>query len=141
MDWRPDRRERARWFAPWRPPGLCGRCFRCTIGYPSSGTRRRRSVVLLAYVGRLALTSLLEGARTRSHSSDDSVVTPTTGALLERAEELARTETALSRARLGVGAFVVIEGPAGIGKTALLAAARTEAANEGMRVLRARGAE
>ena len=35
----------------------------------------------------------------------------------------------------------MIEGPAGIGKTALLAAARTAAANNGMRVLRARGAE
>ena len=36
---------------------------------------------------------------------------------------------------------MVIEGPAGIGKTALLAAARTAAADEGMRVLRSRGAE
>jgi DNA-binding CsgD family transcriptional regulator len=35
----------------------------------------------------------------------------------------------------------VIEGPAGIGKTALLAAARTAAAEGGMRVLRSRGTE
>jgi DNA-binding CsgD family transcriptional regulator len=36
---------------------------------------------------------------------------------------------------------VVIEGPAGIGKTALLAAARIAAADSGMRVLRSRGTE
>ena len=61
--------------------------------------------------------------------------------LLERAEELAQVESALAEARSGRGTFMVIEGPAGIGKTALLAAARTAAADAGMRVLRARGAE
>src|SRR5262245_8711501 len=64
-----------------------------------------------------------------------------TGQLLERGEELARIESALSEARAGRGTFVVIEGPAGIGKTALLATARTAAKSEGMRVLRSRGAE
>src|SRR4026209_2628712 len=64
-----------------------------------------------------------------------------TGQLLERSEELARIESALADARSGRGTFVVLEGPAGIGKTALLAAARTEAAEGGMRVLRARGTE
>jgi DNA-binding CsgD family transcriptional regulator len=64
-----------------------------------------------------------------------------TGQLLERSEELARIESALAEARSGSGTFVVIEGPAGIGKTALLAAARTAAADGGMRVLRSRGAE
>jgi DNA-binding CsgD family transcriptional regulator len=64
-----------------------------------------------------------------------------TGRLLERSEELARIESALAEACSGRGAFVVIEGPAGIGKTALLAAARTAAANSGMRVLRSRGTE
>ena len=64
-----------------------------------------------------------------------------TGQLLERSEELARIESALAEARTGRGTFVVIEGPAGIGKTALLAAARTAAADGGMRVLRSRGAE
>ena len=64
-----------------------------------------------------------------------------TGQLLERSEELARIESALGEARTGRGTFVVIEGPAGIGKTALLAAARTAAADGGMRVLRARGTE
>ncbi|TML85403.1 MAG: hypothetical protein E6G09_05800 [Actinobacteria bacterium] len=64
-----------------------------------------------------------------------------TGTLLERSEELARIESALAEARTGRGRFVVIEGPAGIGKTALLAAARTAAADGGMRVLRSRGTE
>src|SRR6266536_2279860 len=61
--------------------------------------------------------------------------------LLERNEELARIESALADARRGRGRFVVVEGPAGIGKTALLAAARTTAAEGGMRVLRSRGTE
>jgi DNA-binding CsgD family transcriptional regulator len=61
--------------------------------------------------------------------------------LLERSEELARIESTLAEARTGRGTFVVIEGPPGIGKTALLAAARTAAADGGMRVLRSRGAE
>jgi DNA-binding CsgD family transcriptional regulator len=64
-----------------------------------------------------------------------------TGQLLERNEELARVESALAEARTGRGTFVVIEGPAGIGKTALLGAARTAAADGGMRVLRSRGTE
>jgi DNA-binding CsgD family transcriptional regulator len=64
-----------------------------------------------------------------------------TGQLLERSEELARIESALAEARSGRGTFVVIEGPAGIGKTALLAAVRTAAADRGMRVLRSRGTE
>ena len=64
-----------------------------------------------------------------------------TSQLLERSEELARIESALAEARAGRGTFVVIEGPAGIGKTALLAAARILAAGGGMRVLRSRGTE
>jgi DNA-binding CsgD family transcriptional regulator len=68
-------------------------------------------------------------------------VAAATGPLLERNEELARIESALADARTGRGRFVVVEGPAGIGKTALLAAARTAAAEEGMRVLRARATE
>jgi DNA-binding CsgD family transcriptional regulator len=63
------------------------------------------------------------------------------GQLLERSEELARIESALAEARSGRGTVVVIEGPAGIGKTALLSAARTAAVNGGMRVLRSRGAD
>jgi DNA-binding CsgD family transcriptional regulator/tetratricopeptide (TPR) repeat protein len=61
--------------------------------------------------------------------------------LLERSEELAQIESALAEAREGRGRFLVIEGPAGIGKTALLRAARAAAAESGMRVLRSRGTE
>jgi DNA-binding CsgD family transcriptional regulator len=64
-----------------------------------------------------------------------------TGPLLERSEELARIESALAEARGGRGRFLVVEGPAGIGKTALLSAAREAAAEAGMRVLRSRGTE
>jgi DNA-binding CsgD family transcriptional regulator len=64
-----------------------------------------------------------------------------TGQLLERSEELARIESALAEARSGRGRFVVVEGPAGIGKTALLAATRAAAADGGMCVLRSRGTE
>src|SRR5512133_2997930 len=67
--------------------------------------------------------------------------TVATGQLLERSEELARIESVLAAARSGQGTFVVVEGPAGIGKTALLAAVRTAAADGGMRVLRSRGTE
>jgi DNA-binding CsgD family transcriptional regulator len=66
---------------------------------------------------------------------------PVATSLLERGDELARIESALADARAGRGRFVVIEGSAGIGKTALLAAVRTEAAHGGMRVLRSRGTE
>lgn len=61
--------------------------------------------------------------------------------LLERSEELARIESALAKARSGRGTFVVIEGPAGIGKTALLAATKIAATDGGLRVLRSRGTE
>jgi DNA-binding CsgD family transcriptional regulator len=61
--------------------------------------------------------------------------------LLERTQELARIEAALAEACAGNGTFVVVEGPAGIGKTALLATARAGAAGRGMRVLRSRGTE
>jgi DNA-binding CsgD family transcriptional regulator/tetratricopeptide (TPR) repeat protein/uncharacterized protein YfiM (DUF2279 family) len=62
-------------------------------------------------------------------------------ALLERNQELARIESALAEARAGRGKFVVIEAPAGMGKSALLAATRAAAAENGMRVLRSRGTE
>jgi DNA-binding CsgD family transcriptional regulator len=62
-------------------------------------------------------------------------------ALLERGDELARIKSALARIRDGNGSLVVIEGPAGIGKTAVLAAVCSAAEAQGMRVLRSRGAQ
>lgn len=61
------------------------------------------------------------------------------GILLEREAELEAIDAHLRRAREGDGSLLVIEGPAGIGKTALVAAAAERAAAEGMTVLRARG--
>jgi DNA-binding CsgD family transcriptional regulator len=61
--------------------------------------------------------------------------------LLERDRELERIGRCLSQARQGRGGAVVVAGPAGIGKTMLLAAGRDAAEGEGFRVLRARGAE
>ena len=61
--------------------------------------------------------------------------------LLERGEELRRIRSALARGAAGTGSLLVIEGPAGIGKTALLSAARAGAEAAGMQVLAARGAE
>jgi DNA-binding CsgD family transcriptional regulator len=61
--------------------------------------------------------------------------------LLERDQELERIRRCLGRAQEGQGGVLVVAGRAGIGKTALLAAARDTAVGEGFRVLRARGAE
>ena len=63
------------------------------------------------------------------------------GLLLERRDERARIDSALAGARGGRGSFVVVEGPAGIGKTALLGTTRAAAATSGMRVLSARATE
>jgi DNA-binding CsgD family transcriptional regulator len=61
-------------------------------------------------------------------------------ALLERDAELAALAAGLDGARTGGGALLVVEGPAGIGKTSLLAAAAQAARARHMTVLHARGA-
>jgi DNA-binding NarL/FixJ family response regulator len=61
--------------------------------------------------------------------------------LIERDSELSELRSALDDARRGAGRLVVIEGVAGIGKTALVRAAQDAARDAGMRVLRARGTE
>ena len=63
-------------------------------------------------------------------------------ALLERASELAAFQALIEEAAAaGRGRLVVIEGPAGIGKTALLAEARRLAERSGFTVLSARAGE
>jgi DNA-binding CsgD family transcriptional regulator len=61
--------------------------------------------------------------------------------LLERDDELARIHQLLGGARAGGGGLLVIVGPAGIGKTALLRAATAQAKPAGMRVAAARARE
>ena len=64
-----------------------------------------------------------------------------TNMLLEREPELRRMREAIRHAASGAGGLVVIGGPAGIGKTALLHAAAGMAEQAGVRVLRGRGSD
>ena len=61
--------------------------------------------------------------------------------LFERDGELDELRECLEGARGGVGRLVVVEGEAGIGKTALVRSACTDAKDLGMQVLTARGTE
>jgi DNA-binding CsgD family transcriptional regulator len=61
--------------------------------------------------------------------------------LLERAADLREAETLLSAAQDGAGSALLVEGPAGIGKSALIRAVRERASAQGFAVLTARGAE
>jgi AAA ATPase domain len=63
---------------------------------------------------------------------------PAKPTLLERGTELVRVEAVLDRGCLGTGGLMVIEGPAGIGKTSMLSAACAAPQAKGMRLLRAR---
>jgi ATP/maltotriose-dependent transcriptional regulator MalT len=60
---------------------------------------------------------------------------------LERDRELESLRAALADAADGEGRLALVEGPAGIGKTRLLAELRAAAAEDGARVLSARGSE
>ena len=61
--------------------------------------------------------------------------------LLERDRELETLREGLARARAGEGTLLLIEGPAGMGKTALARAACAEAGRAGMMPLEARASE
>src|SRR5947209_19644783 len=63
------------------------------------------------------------------------------GWLLERDRELERIALLLEDCVAGDGGVLLVEGPAGIGKTALLDAAGGLAREAGVRVLRARAGE
>src|SRR6185503_10607909 len=62
-------------------------------------------------------------------------------ALLERDRELESLRAALAEAVGGEGRLALVEGPAGIGKSRLLAELRAAAEEDGFRVLTARGSE
>ena len=68
-------------------------------------------------------------------------VQASSAALLERGPELTQLEEAVAATAAGQPRIVLIEGPAGIGKTALLRAARKLAEAADLRVLTARGGE
>jgi DNA-binding CsgD family transcriptional regulator len=61
------------------------------------------------------------------------------GVLLQRDAEMAALDRQLAQARAGTGRLIVVAGPAGIGKSSLLAAAARAAQARGTRVLRAWG--
>jgi predicted ATPase len=61
--------------------------------------------------------------------------------LIERETEVALISEALARAAEGAGSVVLVEGPAGIGKTRLLRAIRAVAEERGVLVLRASAGE
>jgi len=63
------------------------------------------------------------------------------GGLLERERELDGLRAGLSGACAGDGTLLLIEGPAGVGKTALVRAARAEAERAGIMPLEATGSE
>jgi DNA-binding CsgD family transcriptional regulator len=82
------------------------------------------------------------GRTAESHAEDTGARGEVTGSgdgLYERETELAVLSSALAAARSGAGGLVVIEGPAGIGKSRLLAEAGAVAEARGMTVLTARG--
>ena len=59
--------------------------------------------------------------------------------LLQRDAEMAALDSRLGDVRAGTGRLILVEGPAGIGKSSLIAAAAQAAAATGVRVLRAWG--
>jgi DNA-binding CsgD family transcriptional regulator len=61
--------------------------------------------------------------------------------LLEREQDVALAAKTIERARAGAGALALVEGPPGIGKTALLERIRSLAVGRGMDTLRARAGE
>ena len=63
------------------------------------------------------------------------------GELLERSEELGEIRACAQAVAGGEGRALVVEGPAGIGKTALVAAAEPHARDAGLSALTARGTE
>src|SRR4051812_48020192 len=96
--------------------------------WPSGGVVRNGRVLARRPEGYRGTTMALEAATTSDR-------------LLERDRELDAIRTAVLHAAQDTGGFVVIDGPAGVGKTALIDAAHGIAMDADLLVLRARGAE
>jgi DNA-binding CsgD family transcriptional regulator len=69
------------------------------------------------------------------------VVSSPTSALRERESELGALREGLERACAGAGTLLLVEGPAGVGKTELVRGARAAAVKAGVTPLEARGSE
>src|SRR5262245_13725512 len=74
-------------------------------------------------------------------AADRAAGASVSGHLLERDRELRVLKRAIADAATGTAELVLIEGPAGIGKSRLVAEARVTAAASGLTVLAARGSE
>ena len=70
---------------------------------------------------------------------DGRTVRSVPGVLLQRDTELAALGRQLIDVRAGTGRVIIVDGPAGIGKSSLLAATAATARASGMRTLRAAG--
>ncbi len=81
------------------------------------------------------------GQSATSPAGGCSAASAASAGLLEREEDVAELSRALLTAGQGVGCLVVVEGPAGIGKSELLAAARAQAEQAGSQRLDAAGIE
>jgi DNA-binding SARP family transcriptional activator len=75
---------------------------------------------------------LLEGGAAASATGPRASSPPAPAGLVEREVELRALDEALARLRAGRGGLIVFEGPAGIGKTALLAELRARVDGDGL---------
>jgi DNA-binding CsgD family transcriptional regulator len=87
------------------------------------------------------MTSAGQYDRSAVTESPAAPATTPSGLLLERDRELASLDALIDEAAVGQARLALIEGPAGIGKTRLVAEARQRAADRGFRVLAAQGGE
>lgn len=107
----------------------------------SGSTRRRRTAGAssAAPEPRSPTRSLAAARHIVAHRTGKLASVPT--ALIDRETELAALTAALAEADAGTGGTVLIQGPAGIGKTALATALRAQAEERGFAVLSARASE